>query len=73
MGDTHLQNVGEEFSRRYRREKVSRSLRLTWSECPPPPVPISSLGLFLFPKMAVMTTNVQKETKERRAQDQPCE
>lgn len=40
------------------------------SECPRPPVPIGPLGLFLLPEMAVMMTNVQKETKERCTQDQ---
>ena len=48
------------------------------SECPRPPVPIGPLVLFLFlflfllllPEMAVMMTNVQKETKERCTQDQ---
>lgn len=40
------------------------------SECPRPPVPIGPLRLFLLPEMAVMMTNVQKETKERCTQDQ---
>jgi hypothetical protein len=43
------------------------------SKCPAPPVPISSLGLFLFPEMAVMMTNIRKEAKVRHAHDQPCE